>query len=259
MPSVKSIITLRISAPTRRSGLRDPEIGIPTYKGRGAYPQKQRPLTDPVPVSEIANDPSLSWQTVSIGEGAKGPIIAQVTRLREVEQRDGLPGKEYWLFLRRYADSEIKYALCNAPQDMTMEEMVRASTMRWSIEQLFQEGKSYLDMDDYEVRSYTGWHRHMTLVFLIMHFLLSVRIEFGEKNLLTLPQAKRLLVAALAEESLTLKKAIAMAYFITTSAEMKLLAYLTGRESWQCCKKHSVKKDLKTWLLQINVCYLRLV
>ncbi|MDO9528958.1 MAG: transposase [Syntrophales bacterium] len=135
-----------------------------------------------MPVSGIAKDPSLSWQTVNIGEGAKGPIIAEIARLRVIEQRDSLPGRECWLFLRKNADGEIKYSLCNAPQDMFMEEMVQMSAKRWSIEQLFQEGKSYLGMADYEVRSYTGWHRHMTLVFLIMHFLLSVRLEFGSKK-----------------------------------------------------------------------------
>lgn len=162
--------------------LERPEIGLPPYKGRGPYPQKERPLTEPVPVSEIAKDPSLSWQTVNIAEGAKGPIIAEVASLRVIEQRDNMPGKERWLFLRKNADGEIKYALCNAPQDMPMAEMVQMSAKRWSIEQLFQEGKSYLGMADYEVRSYTGWHRHMTLVFLIMHFLLSVRLMFGSKK-----------------------------------------------------------------------------
>lgn len=54
--------------------------------------------------------------------------------------------------------------------------------MRWSIEQLFQEGKQHLGMDDYEVRSYPGWHRHMALVILMMHFLLEVRLEFMEKK-----------------------------------------------------------------------------
>ncbi len=63
-----------------------------------------------------------------------------------------------------------------------MEEMIQMSAKRWSIEQMFQEGKSCLGMSDYEVRSYTGWHRHMTLVFLIMHFLLSVRLEFSQKK-----------------------------------------------------------------------------
>lgn len=167
--------------------LERPEIGLPPYKGRGPYPQKEKPLTEPASVSVIAGDPSLSWQTVSIGEGAKGPIIAEAARLRVIGQRGGLPGKECWLFLRKNVDGEVKYALCNARQDKPMEEMVQMSAKRWSIEQLFQEGKSYLGMSDYEVRSYTGWHRHMTLVFLIMHFLLSVRLEFGQKKHLNAP------------------------------------------------------------------------
>jgi len=159
-----------------------PEIGLPPYKGKGPYPQKERPLTNSIQVCEVAKDPSLPWERVNLGEGAKGPIFAEIVRLRVIERRDDMPGKECWLFMRKNADGKIKYAFSNAPVDIPMEEMTRASSMRWSIEQLFQEGKRYLGMDHYETRSYPGWHRHMTLVFLIMHFLLGVRLEFGEKK-----------------------------------------------------------------------------
>jgi len=159
-----------------------PKIGLAPYRGRGPYPKHKKPLKEPVAVSEIAKDPSLSWETESIGEGAKGPIMAQVARLRVIERRNNLPGKECWLFIRKKADGEIKYALSNAPKDMPQKEMITVAGRRWTIEQLFREGKSYLGMGSYEIRSYTGWHRHMALVFLIMHFLLSVRIEFGKKK-----------------------------------------------------------------------------
>lgn len=132
-----------------------------------------------MPVSEIARDSALSWQTVSMGEGAKGPIIAKAARIRVIEQRDGRPGKECWLFLRQNMDGETKYALSNAPEDLPMEKLIGAAGMRWSIEQLFQEGKSHLH---YEIRSYPGWHRHMCLVFQAMHFLLTVRLELGQKT-----------------------------------------------------------------------------
>jgi len=159
-----------------------PRVGVPPYKGRGPYPKGKKPLKDPVAVSGIAGDPTLCWKTVVIGEGAKGPITAQVTRLRVIEKRKGLPGKECWLFIRKDADGKIRYALSNAPSDIPLEEMIRVSARRWSIEQLFKEGKSYLGMGSYEIRSYTGWHRHMALVFLIMHFLTYVRIGFGKKK-----------------------------------------------------------------------------
>ncbi len=160
-----------------------PEVSFPPYKGRGPYPKKKKPQTEPLAVAEIAKDPSLCWEVVSLGEGAKGPLIAQFTRLRVIEHKDGLPGKELWLFLRMNADGEIKYMLSNAPDDMPFPEMVRISQLRWTIEQLFQEGKSHLGLDEYEMRSYPGWHRHLALVSLAMHFLLEVRLKFGEKKL----------------------------------------------------------------------------
>ena len=113
-------------------------------------------------------------------QGAKVPIIAEVTRLRVFEQRDGLPEQELWLFLRKNDDGEIKYAFSNATEDIPMEKLVRASCMRWSIEQLLQQGKSYLGMGDYEASFYPGWHRHVTL-FFCSHFLLLVRLEFWKK------------------------------------------------------------------------------
>jgi len=169
--------------PNTRVWLQRPKIGLPPYKGKGPRPRKEKPLTDPVQLCELAKDPNLGWETVSLGEGAKGPIFAEVVCLRVIECRDGMPGPECWLFMRKHADGKIKYAFSNAPADIPKEEVLRASTMRWSIEQLFQEGKEYLGMDHYETRSYPGWHRHMTLIFLIMHFLLGVRREFGEKKL----------------------------------------------------------------------------
>lgn len=205
--------------------LERPQVGLPPYKGRGPYPKKEKPKTDPIPVSDIAKDPSLRWETVNLGEGAKGPIIAQVTRLRVVEQRDGLPGKELWLFLRKNADGEMKYALSNAPNDISMEEMVRASQMRWTIEQLFQEGKSYLGMDHYELRSYPGWHRHMALVSLTMHFLLEVRLQFGKKNFITLPIAQKLLVASLTQNPKTIRQAIKIVTYQFHRAEVARISH----------------------------------
>ncbi len=158
-----------------------PQLFCPPYKGRGPRPKKMKPSPEPLPVAKIAQDSSLRWETINLGEGAKGPIIAQFTRLRVVEHKGGLPLSELWLLLRMNADGEIKYMLSNAPLEMPFEELVKASRMRWTIEQLFHEGKSYLGLDEYEMRSYPGWHRHMALVNVTMHFLLTVRLEFGVK------------------------------------------------------------------------------
>ena len=60
--------------------------------------------------------------------------------------------------------------------------MKRVATMRWPIEQCFEDGKKHLGMDHYELRSWKGWHRHMTYVFLAQLFLLKIRLEGLKKN-----------------------------------------------------------------------------
>lgn len=161
--------------------LERPEIGIPPYKGKGRRPVKKQPLEKAVSVSDIANNPSLTWHTVTLGEGAKGPIVARVACLRVIKCRDNLPGKEVWLYIRKHTDGKIKYAFSNAPEDMPLKELNRAAIMRWPIEQSFEVGKSELGMDQYEIRSWRGWHCHMLFVFLAQLFLLEVQHKFKKK------------------------------------------------------------------------------
>ena len=171
-----------------RVWLEQPEMVIPPYKGRGPRPKHPKPQTEPVKVADIASNPNMPWEKMTIGEGAKGPIVNEVLCQRVVESRDNTPGPEVWLVIRKNGIGKTKYAFCNAPADIPKEELVRASSMRWSIEQLFQEGKQNLGMDDYEVRSYPAWHRHMSLVILLMHFFFEVRLEFmGKKTTLPSP------------------------------------------------------------------------
>ena len=91
-------------------------------------------------------------------------------------------GDRQWLFLRKNTDGQIKYAISNAPKQIPFAELIKASTMRWPIEQCFQEGKGQLGMDYYEHRSWPAWHRHMIYVFLALHFLLRMRLKFKKNS-----------------------------------------------------------------------------
>ena len=70
---------------------------------------------------------------------------------------------------------KTKYALSNAPAETSLEQLMHASTLRWPIEQCFREDKQQLGMNEYESRSWTGWHRHMLFVFMAQLFLLKLR------------------------------------------------------------------------------------
>ena len=162
-----------------------PKLGLPAYKGRGRRPSRIRVLSGQPKeriVSEVAKSGRIPWKPVIVAEGAKGPIVAKVARIRVYLSRDGLPvGDPQWLFLRKNTDGQIKYAISNAPEDISFAELINASTMRWPIEQCFQEGKDQVGMDYYEHRSWPAWHRHMTYVFLALHFLLRLRLIFKKK------------------------------------------------------------------------------
>lgn len=122
-----------------------PTWSLPVQKGRGRRPTKQVPSVRAVPVSAIAEDELMPWQAVVLMVGAKGPVRTWVKYCRVVERVDDQDGEELWLFIRKYEDGRIKYALCNAPADIDIKDLHHAATLRWPIEQSFQECKGYLD------------------------------------------------------------------------------------------------------------------
>lgn len=165
--------------------LEKPEIGVLPYNGRGPHPKKKIVLpgqSEAKNVSEVIKSENIEWVTTILAEGAKGPIIADIAAVRVYLSRDGLPEESpCWLFMRRISEGAIKYAISNAPEDIPLSELCKASTMRWPIEQCFEDGKSNLGMGDYEHRSWPAWHRHMTYVFLALQFLLQLRLKYKKK------------------------------------------------------------------------------
>lgn len=91
------------------------------------------------------------------------------------------PGYAIWLYLRRYADGEVKYFVSNAPESLPPEELDRAATLRWPIEQCFEECKSNLGMSHYECHSYHG-NRHMLFVMIAHLFTTRIRGIFKKSN-----------------------------------------------------------------------------
>jgi hypothetical protein len=155
-----------------------PGTHIPEYSGKGRRDLKVKADTDSINVEMVANDPATPWRTVFLGEGSKGPIISREKCLRVYENRNGLPGREIWLYIRELSDGSLKYSISNAPADIRIEVLRKQALRRWPIEQCFEECKGDLGMDHYEGRSWVGWHRHLLLVFIGHLFLLTIRKTF---------------------------------------------------------------------------------
>jgi SRSO17 transposase len=159
-----------------------PATHIPPWRVRGRRPQRERLVAgapEAQTVLEVAAAlPAEAWTRQTIKEGSQGPLVAEFAAMRVIAVRDTLPGPDVWLVLRRHVETgELKTYLCNAPVDTALETRVRMSGMRWPIETCFEDGKQLLGMGDYEVRSWTGWHHHMTLVILAHFFVVRMSLR----------------------------------------------------------------------------------
>jgi SRSO17 transposase len=164
-----------------------PQFVLPPWSGRGRKPTVPR-LAPEGPQSQTVRAvaaalPTDAWQGLTVAEGAQGPRTYQFVARRVWESRDGLPGRACWLLLRRNLDgSEPRYYLSNAPNDTPLLRLAQVAAARWIIETEFKTSKSETGLDEYEVRSWRGWHHHMTLALLAAAFLLTLQQDWGGKD-----------------------------------------------------------------------------
>jgi SRSO17 transposase len=123
------------------------------------------------------------WYRRQISEGTKGPVVYDFARLQVVLSKSGMPEKKVWLVIKRSIDKNPEYCffVSNAPPETSLETFVWLSGLRWPIEQCFEESKTELGMDHYEVRKYPGWNHHMLTCMLGHFFLWHMRIKLGKK------------------------------------------------------------------------------
>jgi SRSO17 transposase len=143
------------------------------------------PDSKPIAVDELAkNINDYFWYRRKVSEGTKGPIIYEYSRRQIILSAAGLPQKTVWLLIRRTLDDEPQYSffISNASTSTRLKTLVWLSGLRWAIEQCFEETKSELGMDHYEVRKFPGWHHHMLTCMLAHFFLWHLKIRLGKKS-----------------------------------------------------------------------------
>lgn len=139
----------------------------------------------PMAVCELAkNINDYFWYRRQVSEGTKGPIVYEFTRRKVILSSTGLPHKTVWLFIRRTLgdDPQYSYFISNASSSTRLKKLVWLSGLRWAIEQCFEESKTELGMDHYEVRKFIGWHHHILTCLLAHFFLWHLKIRMGKKS-----------------------------------------------------------------------------
>jgi SRSO17 transposase len=116
--------------------------------------------------------PRRGWQTLSCGEGAKGPRLYDWAVIDTIEVRDGAGTPRRVLIRRSLADpDELAYFVCHPPNPTPLRVFVQVAGARWTIEECFQAAKNEVGLDHYQVRLWHAWYRHITLAMLAHAFL----------------------------------------------------------------------------------------
>jgi SRSO17 transposase len=132
-----------------------------------------------------ARQPPARWKTITVRDGEQGPLkVRALARRVQTQDEGGRVGPSETLLVVREPgrDGRTWYAVSNARRQERLAVLVRVKAQRHRVEQVLQEGKGEVGLGQYEVRSWVGWHHHMTLSLVALWFLQLERRRLGEKS-----------------------------------------------------------------------------
>jgi SRSO17 transposase len=143
--------------------------------------------------------PASAWQRILLRDGEKGPLVVEAveTWVETFEEHTRVGPEERLCVIRTVDNPEPKtwYTLSDAPEEVALSQVVRAHGQRHWQEAGHKEGKSEVGLGQYEVRSWVGWHHHMTLSLLALWFLESERAVGQKKTPALTPSVLREVVS----------------------------------------------------------------
>src|SRR3954470_18496294 len=123
--------------------------------------------------------PKTAWQRLSAGAGSKGERLYDWARVRLARLQQ--PPWDHWLLVRRSRrdPTDLAYYVVFGPAETSLATLARVAGQRWAIEECFEVAKQEGGLADYEIRSWHGWYRHITLAMLALAFLAGLRVTLN--------------------------------------------------------------------------------
>ena len=137
----------------------------------------------PVPAKDLATaEPLEGWRRLSAGAGSKGERLYDWARFRLFRLQQA--PWDHWLLVRRKLSKpdEMAYYVVFGPAATSLEALARIAGRRWPVEECFETAKQEVGLDGYEVRSWHGWYRHVTLSMLALAFLAAMRVDLAPQK-----------------------------------------------------------------------------
>lgn len=168
--------------------LERPAVVEPGPSKRGPARTQPRVADDaPAPLPVIAVVATWSdnrWQRLTMTEGSKGSRTYDWAYQHVVENQHGLPGEALWLLARRSLTdpTDLTYFLSNASAQTALGQLAQVAAARATMEQCLQQAKGETGLDQYEVRYWHSWYRHITLAMMAQVWLAAVRARTTAKK-----------------------------------------------------------------------------
>jgi SRSO17 transposase len=164
------------------------------YKLRSWLEERQQPYVLAIPKNQriglttradaaVARWTPDAWQRLSAGEGSQGPRWYDWA-WKPLPFRLLPNGWQQWLLARRSLSdpTEIAYYFVFAPATVTLAQVVQVAGTRWQVEEGFELAKQQVGLDEYEVRHWQSWYRHITLAMFALAFLTVIKVEARKKG-----------------------------------------------------------------------------
>jgi SRSO17 transposase len=164
------------------------------YKLRHYLEEREQPFVLAVPSTQrvglsakaaamAASWPAQAWQRLSAGEGSQGPRWYDWAWM-PMAWRDAPLGMAHYLLARRSLSQpdELAYYFVFGPSAVSLEQVVQVAGTRWQVEQAFELAKGEVGLDEYEVRTWVGWYRHITLALFALAYLTVVRMHAHQEQ-----------------------------------------------------------------------------
>jgi SRSO17 transposase len=164
------------------TSVRDLECRRPRRRRAGRGRKREVPFVRVA--TWAARQPDCRWTRLTIHDGERGPLLVDAMTVRVRTKQERRIGPEERLVVMRTVEAKprIHYALSDTGPEVPLIELVRVRFTRHRIEEVFEVAKGETGLAQYEVRSWVGWHHHMTLSLLALWFLILERRRVGGKN-----------------------------------------------------------------------------
>jgi len=133
-----------------------------------------------IPVGAIASDPKTKWQVIRVRQNERGVLEDHFTAQRVWTWQAGQTSpRQEWLIIRIDQSNEYTYALSNAPDSASLEQLACLICSRYFVERSIQDAKDECGWDEFQAQKYTAWSHHIALTACALWFIAKEKLKWG--------------------------------------------------------------------------------